>query len=382
MVSIVDVAAISARVSDKTVWTFVRLDAQGGRSGWGEATLQGSAAAVHAHVRRMSSALVGQRLPPPTDVMDVFGTCGRDAAEAAAISAIDQALWDVMAQERGITLATALGNRLRTTISLYANINRGTVDRSPAGFATRAIEAVTGGFDAVKIAPFDGVQPDNIDRVLLDTGIARIAAVRQAIGADTRLLVDCHWRLTKASATDVLREVEPLKLYWLECPVPETAENFAVLRQLRHRANSTGVRLAGCEMMIGRHGFQPFLDAGVYDVIMPDVKYAGGLRELLRIGEAAARSDVACSPHNPSGPIAHAHSLHLSAHLPLFPFLEFQYGESPLFFEFVDGDLPDPRTGSSELPRRSGLGLGLGGASLRERAIAVDDAGLLQEAAS
>ena len=68
--------------------------------------------------------------------------------------------------------------------------------------------------------------------------------------------------------------------------------------------------------MTGLEGFRPFLEAGIYDVIMPDVKYAGGLRELLRIGEFAAGLGVACSPHNPSGPIAHAHSLHLSAHLP------------------------------------------------------------------
>jgi galactonate dehydratase len=121
--------------------------------------------------------------------------------------------------------------------------------------------------------------------------------------------------------------------------------------------------------MVGRAGFQPFLDAGVYDVIMPDVKYAGGLRELLRIGAAAERSGIACSPHNPTGPIAHAHSLHLSAHLPLFPFLEFQYGESPLFFEFVGGDLPDPLTGSSALPRGAGLGLALGGEPLRRQMI-------------
>ena len=385
MVTAVDIAALSARVSDKTAWTFVRLKTEGGRFGWGEATLQGAAAAVHAHVRRLAPAIVGRKLSSPTDVMDIVGICGRDAAEAAAISAIDQALWDVMAQERGEGLAMALGDPLRTTIGLYANINRGTLDRSPAGFAARAIEAVTSGFDAIKIAPFDGVRPDNPDKTeaakTLAAGLGRIAAVRAAIGPEVRLLVDCHWRLTEASADDVLREVEPLKLYWLECPLPEDISNFAALRRLRSSANAMGVRLAGCEMMIGRQGFQPFLDAGVYDVIMPDVKYAGGIRELGRIAQAAASQGVACSPHNPSGPIAHAHSLHISAHLPLFPFLEFQYGESPLFFDFIDGSLPDPRSGSSDLPQGAGLGLGLGGAALRERLIDIEDATMLREVA-
>jgi galactonate dehydratase len=381
VVSVTSISALSARVSDKTVWSFVRLDTAEGHTGWGEATLQGQAAAVHGHVARLVPSLIGKKFEPPAEMMDIVGTCGRDVAEAAAISGIDQALWDAMAQARGSTLAALLGTPQRDTIGLYANINRGTLDRSPEGFAARAHEAVGRGFGAIKIAPFDGVQPDRIDRVLVDAGIARIAAARAAIGPDIRLMVDCHWRLGEATALDVLREVEPLKLYWLECPVLEDEVNFPALRRLRQRANAGGVHLAGCEMMIGRAGFQPFLEAGVYDVIMPDVKYAGGLRELLRIGQDAARHGVACSPHNPTGPIAHAHSLHLSAHLPQFPFLEFQYGESPLFFDFVVGALPDPNTGRSVLPSGAGLGLGLGGEALREKLVAVDDGAALSRVA-
>ncbi|HET8876242.1 MAG TPA: mandelate racemase/muconate lactonizing enzyme family protein [Casimicrobiaceae bacterium] len=381
----VDIAALSARVSDQTVWTFVRLETADGRVGWGEATLHNCAAAVHAHVRRLAPAIVGRKSSFPTDVVDVVGISGRDAAEAAAISAIDQALWDVTAQARGEALANALGDPLRTTIDLYANINRGTLDRSAAGFAARAIEAVASGFDAIKIAPFDGVQPDDVDKTdainKLGLGLRRIAAVRAAIGPDVRLLVDCHWRLTEILAHDVLREVESLQLYWLECPLPEDIGHFPALRRLRSRANAMGVRLAGCEMMIGRRGFRPFLDAGVYDVIMPDVKYAGGVRELVRIAQAAAVQGVACSPHNPSGPIAHAHSLHVSAHVPLLPFLEIQYGESPLFFDFVDGALPHPRCGRSDLPRGNGLGVGLARAALRERLIDIEDAATLREVA-
>jgi galactonate dehydratase len=318
----------------------------------------------------------------PTDVMDIAGGPGRDAPEAAAISAIDQALWDVMAQERGESLAKALGEPRRTTIGLYANINRGTLDRSPAGFAARATEAVTSGFDAIKIAPFDNVRPEISEGELLTAGLDRIAAVRAAIGSQVRLMVDCHWRLSEALAGDVLREVEPLKLYWLECPLVEESSNFAALRRLRSRCNAMGVRLAGCEMMIGREGFQPFLDAGVYDVIMPDIKYAGGVRELLRIARAAGSQGVATSPHNPSGPIAHAHSLHVSAHIERFPFLEFQYGESPLFFDFIDGVLPDPRPGRSDLPDGIGLGVGLGGAAFCERLIDIGGATIPGEVAS
>jgi galactonate dehydratase len=375
------IATLSARVSDKTVWTFVSVEAEDGHRGWGEATLQGEADAVHHEVARLRPALLGRALSAQSEIKDVVGTCGRDRAQAAAISALDQAVGDVIAQSSGQNLASALGPAPSDTIGLYANVNRGTLDRSPAGFAARALDARQRGFDAVKIAPFDEVRPGEATSAgAIDSGLARIAAVRAAVGPDMHLLVDCHWRLTEASAHDVLREVEPLHLYWLECPVPEEPQNFDALRRLRSRANANGVRLAGCEMMTALDGFRPFLEAGVYDAIMPDVKYAGGLRELLRIGEFAASHGVACSPHNPSGPIAHAHSLHLSAHLPSCPFLEYQYDESPLFFDFVIGTLPDPRSGTSALPRGAGLGIGIGGAVLRRCLTAVDGVEDLDEA--
>ena len=360
---IVEVSAFSARISAKTVWTFVRARDAAGRTGWGEATLQGEAAAIHAHVARLAPAIVRQSLPAPLAAASMAGTHGGSAAEAAAISAIDQALWDIAAQERGQPLARALGSPRRSTVELYANINRGTLERRPAGFAARARAAASGGFAAIKIAPFDDVRPESVatpeGRRLVAAGIERIAAVRDAIGPGRALLVDCHWRLTEAAAGAILRELEPLRLYWFECPLPEEPGNFAALRRLRSQANAAGVRLAGCESLTGVAAFESFLDAGVYDAIMPDVKYAGGLLEILRVGDAAERHGTICSPHNPSGPIAHAHSVHVSALLADCPFLEFQQGESPLFFELIEGTLPDPEKGSSVIPAGNGLGVGI-----------------------
>jgi galactonate dehydratase len=191
-----------------------------------------------------------------------------------------------------------------------------------------------------------------------------VAAVRAAIGPGRRLLVDCHWRLTEAAARNLLRELEPFALHWFECPLREDPAMLPALRRLRSQANVMGVRLAGCESMTGLAAFESFLDAGAYDVIMPDVKYAGGLAEMLRIGEAAEARGVACSLHNPSGPIAHLHSVHVSAVLAALPFLEFQYGESPHFFDIVEGSMPDPNGGASAVPSGRGLGVRIDPAKL------------------
>src|SRR5688500_914787 len=363
MTALADITAFSARVSDKTVWTFVRARDAAGRSGWGEATLQGKASELHRHVEALAAVVIAHASAPYAETADLVGTQGRSAAESAAIGGIDQAIMDLKAQGQGVPLALALGTPRRSSIELYANINRGTLDRSPAGFAARARDAFADGFRAIKIAPLDDMRPDLVDTPeahrLLDAGVARIAAVRAAIGPDVPLMVDCHWRLNEASASALLHEVEPLSLYWLECPLHEDAAALPALRRLRSQAHRGGVRLAGCESMTGVEGFRPFIEAGAYDVIMPDVKYAGGLVEMLRIAETAAASGVQCSPHNPSGPIAHAHSVHLSALMAEFPFLEFQYAESRLFFEIVTGAFPDPRAGHSVVPSVPGSGAGI-----------------------
>jgi galactonate dehydratase len=139
--------------------------------------------------------------------------------------------------------------------------------------------------------------------------------------------------------------------------LPETGDHLPALGRLRGFANNRGVRLAGCEEAVGVAGFEPFLRAGAYDVMMPDVKYVGGLGEMLRVAERLSEAGVAVSPHNPSGPIAHAASLHVSAAMPNFDRLEVQFDETPLFDALVDGGLPRPIDGEVDI---KALGTGLG----------------------
>jgi galactonate dehydratase len=286
MTHITTLTPYSARISDKTVWTFVCVHDSAGREGWGEATLPGEHAVVHTHVAALAPTLHG--LTPDAGLTQLAALLpSADTPRAAALSALDQALWDLIAQARGLPLAQALGLPQRATVKLYANINRGTLDRSPEGFAARAREAALRGFTAIKIAPFDDVRPESAHtpegQRLIARGVKRVLAVRAAIGDERALMVDCHWRFTEATASAALHELAPAHLYWFECPLPETHEHFDALRRLKAKANAMGVKTAGCEMLTGVAAFGEYLDGGIYDAIMPDVKYAGGLREMLRI---------------------------------------------------------------------------------------------------
>jgi len=353
---------LALRVTPRTCWSFVELEDETGRRGAGEATLAGHEAAMARIFERELEALRGREVAK-IDLGPVRSAAG-SRAEFAVVSAFDQALHDLRAQAAGVSVARALRGRCRESIPVYANINRGISRRTPDGFAEQAARAVAEGFRAVKIAPFDEIElygdpHKRPDAQAIDAGLARIAAVRAVVGSDVDLMVDCHWRFNPAAAETIVQATEPYGLYWLECPLPETPEMLEALRVLRAQLNRRGVRMAGCEEMSLVRGFLPFLEAGAYDVIMPDVKYVGGMQEMLAVADTLARYGVGFSPHNPSGPVCHAASLQICSTSSDLERLELQYAETPLFDALVGYSLPAAARGRVAVPDAPGLGVRL-----------------------
>lgn len=354
---------IEMRVTPQTAWLFVEVAMDNGISGWGEASLPGSEQAVHQAALNWPLRLTGDALPDPEGLIDRLDF--RDLPSAALSSAVLQAVWDISARQSGISLADRLGGRVRDEIGLYANVNRRTDDRSPEGFARSALDAVDAGFDAIKIAPFDEVVPglsSDEARTAMSAGLHRIAAVHEALGAEARLMVDCHWRFDHRSAPYLIDAVRDHAPYWVECPVPENEDMIDLLVALRRQANSGSMRLAGLETSIRAEGFMPYLRAGAYDVMMPDVKYAGGPDEMLRLAGLLSRHGVAFSPHNPTGPICHMQSIHVCAAARTTDLLEHQFRETPLF-DRIAGNASPPLAGRMAVPDWSRPGLGI---SLKE----------------
>lgn len=353
-----------AKVTPKTVWSFLALRLADGTTGWGEATLARAPFSLDAPAAAASLALTGGTLAMlDRYIGDQSIAPFAPLPQASVASALEQAAWDVRARQAGRSAALWRGTPVRERVALYANMNRRTVDRSLAGFFRSTQQTVAAGYTTLKIAPFDDVTPENATtpegRILIEAGLARVAAVREAAGAGVKLYVDCHWRFSPQMASMVLRELAALGVVWFECPLPETSANMGQLRQLRTEANSLGVRLAGLEELTHPEAFRPWLEAGCYDVVMPDVKYAGGIGGVLRVAELAAQHATACAPHNPTGPICHAASLVACAIGANMEMLEHQFDETPAFWSITDGDLPHPHDGTSRLPRGDGLGVTL-----------------------
>lgn len=356
------VAAVSfdiVQVTDRTRWIFLEIASTEGFFGVGEASLQNREAEVATALRARAAALVGETAAP--DRLPVRSALS--LPEAAAVSAIEQALWDLSARRAGLSLARHLGGEKREKIPLYANINRRTRDRAPASFARSARDALGAGHEAFKLAPFDEVgresRRDGTTLQAMEQGLARIAAVRDAIGGDRALMVDCHWRFEEETAAVLVGRVKEIGVVWLECPIPETIENLSSIRRLRALANSAGMRLAGCEELIGLDGFRPFIEGGAYDALMPDVKYCGGPAEMLRIADAMRTAKIDFSPHNPSGPVCHAHSLQIAAAVENFDRLEMQFDEDALFDELARAEFPPCEGGACQAPAGAGIGVAL-----------------------
>ena len=357
--TVLDIRLLMVGVSAKSNWTFVELELRDGTIGLGEATLHGYEPLLEGFVSICRHALIGRSLAEMASWLDPGRERPVGLAAHAVISALEQARYDLEASAAGCPIWARLGAGTPPSVRLYANLNRGLVARTPEAFADQAGTAVADGFGAVKIAPFDGVHPNAGDgaanEAALRMGIVRIAAVREAIG-DADLLVDCHWRLTAERASMLIGELEALAPYWLECPLAERPHHFADLAELRVRANDAGMLLAGAETAIGLDGFVPYLD--LYDVVMPDIKYCGGPAQMIAVADAAREHGARVAPHNPSGPVCHAHSVHVSAH-PAIDLLELQYGESLLFQTLVTGAPPVEERGAATAGVAAGLGVAL-----------------------
>lgn len=367
---------VPVRATPRTVWLFVQLRTDAGLVGLGEAsdafgfanTTADDAARMRAQLKTFFDLIDGRS---PLEI-EAYRQRGMPLARqglvpATAFSAIEQALWDLAGKALDVPVHTLLGGKVRSQLPVYANINRATNPRTPDGFAAAARRAVSDGFRAVKAAPFDGFPPPgspepDVARAT-ELGIASIGAMRAAVGPSVAIMVDCHSFFSIEQAVQVAAQLEKYDLTWYEEPVPPERidDTLAIKRRIRQP-------MAAGEVLFGLAGFAPLVRTHAVGTIMPDVKHCGGLLELTRIAAVAADEGVMVAPHNPSGPVSTAASVHVCAGLPNVNFLELQYGEVSWRADCVS---PPERfvDGAIQVPDRPGLGVVLNSETVRARSL-------------
>lgn len=318
---ITDIDIITIQVNPRETWVFVHVDTDADLRGLGELNPSAPRAECMAAIGEFAEFFIGQ---DPRRIAHLVASCAPtllDRVGIHALSALEQAFWDILGKSLDTPIYTLLGGRCRDQIHLYANITRATFELTPEAFVRSAQGAVADGFDAVKIAPFSG-GPGLIDDVALAAnGIECARAVRCAIGPDIDLLLDCYGIFTIDVALHIADALADINLFWLEEPVAE--DDYA--GYLRIKAQ-TGLRLAGGERFMLRQGFWDLMARDAVDVVMPDVGIVGGIAELDKVASMAEGRGMVTAPHGPFGPVTVAAGAQVMAAHTGFLILEYAWG--------------------------------------------------------
>ena len=357
-----DVRVHVVKVNARGNWVLVQLKASNGLTGIGDASHSGSDASTLEHIKSFAELLRGA----PVSSVERFRAMAAPAlvrhgkAAIVAFGGLEQCLWDLLGKTLGLPASELFGGRQRERIRNYANINRSTPGRDPDAFARMAARAVAAGFDAVKLAPFDGMPRNANDATraeITKIGLECTAAVRQAIGPKRDLLIDAHNHFDLPRGLELAKQVEPLNLFWLE----EVVRAFDQLAVINREAR---MPTAGGENIYGVKGFLEYVNAKAVDIAMPDIKYCGGLLELKKIAALCEAGGMPVAPHGPASPVGNYAAAQVCCGLANFQILEHSFGEVPWRAELVDP--PEEMDGGQlVLSNRPGFGV-----SLNEKTVA------------
>jgi L-rhamnonate dehydratase len=281
---------------------------------------------------------------------------GRKGPTMMAISAVDCALWDLKGKWANAPVCTLLGGPTRTEIPAYASALGYSIEPDRAGRQARRF--VDEGYRATKWFFRDGPTDG---REGMARNVELVEALRDAVGDDVDIMLDCwmSWDVPyTVRMSELLEEYHPR---WLEEPVlPDKIESYAEIRR------RSVVPISGGEHEYTRWGIKQLLDAQAVDVVQPDIYWAGGITEMLKICALASVYDIPVVPHGHSTPA----SAHLIASQPenVCPLLEYLVKWNTVHQFFLKTPL-QPKDGVVTVPTAPGIGMELDESKIEQHRI-------------
>jgi galactonate dehydratase len=341
-------------------FVFLKLYADNGLTGVGEGTVEWNELAAEACIRQTCGRILGA---DPFQTEALWERLYRDSywrndlIVCSAISAIDQACWDLKGKALGEPVHRLLGGPRRTRLRAYANAWYWGCT-TPAEFAAAAAKIVAEGYTALKWDPF-GDADLTMTEPAMAAAVACVAAVRETVGSDVDLAIEVHGRLAPAWSIEMARRLAPFRPFFYEEPVPPED-----LDGLARVAAAIAIPVATGERLCTKFAFQELLRRRAVDIVQPDLSHAGGLTEVKKIAALAEAAYVLVAPHNSSGPIGTAAAVQLDAAIPNFLIQEYFVVQAPWIEEVVEG-APRVERGEIVVPDRPGLGVELHEAAAR-----------------
>ena len=343
----------------------VRVHTDSGIIGLGETVdkIPGAKGALHGTIAPL---VLGQ---DPLDieglwrfVMDNIMYHGYAGAETRALSALEVALWDIMGKHYNIPLYHLLGGKTRETVPTYNTcIGFGDVQdyvawHEDAGALAQSL--IDDGVYAMKIWPFDQFSEASFGQYIhprdIEPGLTPIRQIRDAVGDQIEIGIECHFRWNRVSMERIARALEPYEILFLEDVMPAVYPD-----EIKALAQRTTIPIIGSELLMTRWQLREWLEKHVSQIVMTDPVWNGGIAETRKIANLAETFGVPIVLHNVAGPICHAVCMHLGAHIPNLFYVESVRAFYQSYFDVLSDFVPTVTDGSLDVPDGAGLGVNL-----------------------
>lgn len=337
---------------------FLELETDAGLVGTSEVRTGGRTATVDACLQELAPQhVIGT---DPFDVERLVWNIQRTEEDRpggvaqSALACFEVACWDLMGQAFRVPVWKLLGGHVNERVPAYAN-GWCQNERDPAKVAALARQVTARGYRGLKLNPF--VEADaELDAPARRRAVAIMTAVREAVGADVKIMVEMHGRFTPAAAAAIARLLEPFDPEWIETPA--LPDNPLAYRPVRH---ATALPIAAGERAHVMEDLRGFIEGGLVDIVQADLTHFGGLLAMKHLAGWAAAYGLALAPRNTCGPVGTMANLHLAVATPNYKLLEhFNDFDDAWVHNLVDhSPKVDRRDGCFLAPHRPGLGLRL-----------------------
>lgn len=297
---------------------FLKVETDAGITGYGDGTNHFLPYGAEGTLKDLIPYLIGE---DPERIEYLWQSCFRrrfyrgGPATGAAVSAIDQALWDIKGKAHGLPVYQLLGGLARTKVRVYGHVTGNTA----AEAAKQARSRVAKGITAIRFRAFHSYDAEDFhDHALaVDQQIEYLAAIREAVGPKIDLILECHGRYDPQWAIQLAQRAEPYKPFLIEDPVRhENPQALALVRA------STRIPLATGERFHNKWDFRETVVNNYVNYLRPDVCHCGGISEIKKIGAFGEVYYQNLIPHNNAGPLGTAATLHAALSIPNVEMIE------------------------------------------------------------
>ena len=281
------------------------------------------------------------------DIMHRSQVHGRHGQAMMAISVVDCALWDLKGRVLGVPVYQLLGGPTRAAVPAYASmlgfsvLDMGLVRERAAWAKAQGFQAQKWFFRHGPMSGHDGFVKN----------VEMVRTLRETVGEGYDIMLDCWQSMDVNYVVKLAAAIEEYEPRWLEeVAMPDRIDSY---RKIRERTN---IPISGAEHEYTRWGFKRFIDAEALDILQPDIYWAGGISETLKIMACATAADLITIPHGHSSPAG----IHVSVtQSPIHtPYQEFLIKWNQVHQHFLANPIT-PRDGMIHIPTTPGVGMDL-----------------------